>query len=246
MIYTYLMKIFRKIKGLIKTSIQKLFSPFGLTITSRSDFSRNGLKPALIDFLLLESSGILHIGGHSGQEASSYDRFGIPVLWIEANPNVYTQLVENISAYGHNSINALLSDTNDIETVFYLTSNNAESASIFPLADGHKWDGLGNTDQIVLSSKRLDSLLTAAEAKKFEFWFVDVQGAELQVLKGAGLLLPTSCRFLLVEVSQAKFYEGGSEWLTVRGYLRDMGFNNIWEPSTDHEEVLFVNSKHFK
>ena len=212
-------------------------------VITRSDNSKNGLKPFMLEFFMRECSGILHIGGHTGQEAKYYSTLQKPVIWIEGNPQVFEDLHRHVTKFHQVAIQALISDNAVSEIDFYLTSNNSESASIFPLSRNSSWDDLTNTGMIRLPVTRLDSLLATVETFACDFWVIDVQGAELQVIRSAGKYLTNYCKFILIEISTSEYYDGGAIWDDVREEMRRQGFLNLWSPNSTHEEVLFVNTK---
>ncbi len=39
--------------------------------------------------LMKRVSGILHVGAHTGQEAAFYSSYSLPVIWIEADPDIF-------------------------------------------------------------------------------------------------------------------------------------------------------------
>ena len=80
----------------------------------------------------------------------------------------------------------------------------------------------------------------------YPYWVVDVQGAELDVLKGSGSLLD-QCKFLELEVSTNEFYQGQPKFNEIQEWLRLQGFFAIWEPSENlqefenyHDNILFL------
>ena len=42
---------------------------------------------------LRKLSGVIHVGAHAGQERDLYAKYGLRVLWIEANPEIFARLV---------------------------------------------------------------------------------------------------------------------------------------------------------
>jgi FkbM family methyltransferase len=231
----------RKVKTLLKKLFLRVFGLMGVEILTSSDHSTNGLQPFVREFFLRQSHGILHIGAHEGQEAEVYNRLSKPVIWIEAIPLYFEKLRVNIGSF-HNqlALNALLDSKCQSSRDFFITSNNAESSSIYPLAGNDYWRGLENSEVCKLPSKRLDCIFSGFELREFDYWIVDVQGAELEVLKGAGDLL-NYCRYLQVEISQEKFYEGGAEFQELRAFLDSKSFIPMWLPSRPHEEIIFMN-----
>lgn len=190
--------------------------------------------------LLSESKGVLHIGAHEGQEAGVYGRFNLNVLWIEGDSSILPSLEKNILAFPRQrAINALLGDVSGREVDFYRSSNNGQSSSLFKF--GKDISHSVETEEIYrLKLQRLDELLSIDEAKKYDHWVIDVQGAELLVLKGAGSLL-NSCKWMSIEVSLAEIYSGGAKFQDLREYLSKFGLIPLWDPPQDfHGDVIFV------
>ena len=80
------------------------------------------------------------------------------------------------------------------------------------------------------------------DIKKFNHWIIDVQGAELDVLKGSINSLKL-CKSIVVEVSTEKFYENGSIFYDVKKLLNSLNFVNIKEPTRNHQDILFIKNK---
>ena len=234
-------------KRILNTVLKKLFlrvfGLMGVKILTRSDYSTNGLQPIVREFFLRQSHGILHIGAHEGQEAEIYNRLSKPVIWIEAIPLCFERLQENIKPFRNQiALNVLLDSQCHSSRDFFITSNNGESSSIYPLAGNDYWRGLENSEVCKLPSKRLDCISLHLEMRDFDYWIVDVQGAEIDVLVGAGSLL-SLCKYLQVEISQEEFYKGGAQFGDLRDFLETNFFFPLWLPTKPHEEVIFINTK---
>jgi hypothetical protein len=95
--------------------------------------------------------------------------------------------------------------------------------------------------KLSLDMVTLDSLLEKLniQAKDYNHWILDVQGAELLVLKGAKRSL-INCRSLQVEVSKVEFYEGGVLWEDLLFFLKEYSFFPTSCPQVDHTEILFL------
>ena len=238
------MTISQRFNSIIKNWLQRILSFFGIVILTKSDFSKNGLQPYLREFLMRECSGVMHIGAHYGQEASYYDRLNLAVLWIEADPNSFVKLEKNLENYPNQiSRNVLVTSACSQKSEFYIASNDGESSSIFPIAGNKYWQGLENVGVIYLPAMKLDCAILNLEMEKYNYWVIDVQGAELEVLKGSKESL-RFCRYLNLEVSQEIFYTGGARYGELKQFLENYGFFPIWNPSGVHEEVVFLNSRY--
>lgn len=212
------------------------------------------MNPSMCEILLQQSlqrsKGVLHLGAHLGQEAGLYAQHGKPVIWVEALPAIHARLATQVESLpGQRAFCALLGERDGEQRTFYI-SNNAEgvSSSLFPFGqygNGEKslWPelGLAMVDSISLRTSRLDSLLATEclDVSAYDHWVVDLQGAELLALKGAGALLQ-HCRSLCIEVSTVEVYAGGVLWPELLAWLSNAGFTALWHPQVPHENVLFI------
>lgn len=196
------------------------------------------------------ANGIFHVGAHRGQEAAVYDRIRKPVLWVEAIPEIADSLEESVGAlYRQFVVCACLSSRDGSEVQFHIASNDGQSSSLYPFKGGRSGPGALWPDQdLHMSSTRtlvtrtVDSILTEANLglANLDHWIVDVQGAELDVLRGATRSM-ARCRSMLVETSSLNIYDGGAHFDEVCGFLKGQGFTNLWEAS-GHMDVLFVRT----
>jgi hypothetical protein len=91
--------------------------------------------------------------------------------------------------------------------------------------------------------RRLDSMPEVDRIKKLRHWVIDVQGAEIAVLSGAGSLI-NHCNSILIEVKRTSTYKGGSTWNEVVHFLKHRGFIYLWEVNEEDEDnVLFIRVK---
>lgn len=218
--------------------LKKIFATFGFDIR-RTGVSGLGDTTSFREQIYESTKGVLHIGGHRGQEATTYARAKANVLWFEALDTVYSDLKRILRDFPEQeAVNALLG--NEEKTVtFHIASNDGMSSSIYPFAE-HNGFGLSMTESVQLKMKRLDTLLTLEQAANYPHWVIDVQGAELSVLEGAGRLLD-SCQSIDVEVSTFEVYEGGVNFIQLDKFLRSEGFLPLWQPmGRTHENLIYV------
>lgn len=221
----------------------RFLTKFGIFIYGEEITPATTLLRRIEDSLIKRAGGILHIGAHFGQEAKRYSELDVPVLWIEANPKTYKSLLDNISHFENQSArNFLLGDCEGAEVTFHLTSNDSASSSVLePKAETSQHFHL--VGDLLLTMHRLDAVLSEKEASQFAHWVIDVQGAELLVLKGAGNLID-HCQSLLVEVKRESFYYSGVSFNTIKTFLNMKGFINLWEVDSNAEEnILFIRTQ---
>lgn len=207
-------------------------------------------RQKILDEKLSLSTGVLHLGAHLGQEAQTYANWNLPVIWVEAIPSVCTELAKRVSKFSNQkAFCALLDSINGLQRTFNISNNTGGvSSSIFAFdeyANGEKslWPELNleMVDHVILPSTKLDTLLdaNAVEKANYDFWVIDLQGAELLALAGAEESIQHS-KSLYVEVSTVAVYDGGAQWLDLKNHLNQKGFYPCWLPELEHDDVLFV------
>lgn len=152
-------------------------------------------------------TGILHCGAHLAEEAELYASAGHDkVLWVEGNDDLIYQLVENLAKYpGQTMQHAMLWESCG-EVDFHVTSN-SQSSSIFPLGThAVRYPGITVERTQKYVTNTLDWLLGDGR-RHLNFWNLDLQGVELQVLRGAGDALGY-CDYLYTEVNFEEVHKG--------------------------------------
>lgn len=208
-------------------------------------------RGALIDEQQRSAAGVLHLGAHTGQERDSYAHKRLPVVWVEAHPVIYRRLQSNIEAFSEQrALCGLLADVDGRKVDFGRSANvDGESSSIYRFGTkAHAlWpdQDLEMIERLPLRTITLDSLLAehGIAAAGYDFWVMDLQGAELLALRGAQESL-RACRALLVEVSTVEVYRGGAQWPELRDHLQERGFAPAWAPDRPHDDILFLPERH--
>jgi len=195
-----------------------------------------------------DSSGILHLGAHRGLEAEVYNWFGKNVIWIEALPKTYKQLLENLYPYKNQlAFQALLTDKDDENINFYISNYDAACSSIYNftknIKDSEVWSDRDHqmVDALQLKSNKLDTIFAKnkIDPKDYDHWIMDLQGAELLALKGAEKSL-TSCKSIYIEVSTKQFYKDAVVWNELKTWLAFKNFYPTKNPEKDEEDILFI------
>lgn len=172
--------------------------------------------------------GILHVGANTGQEADAYHKHVNKVVWIEALPDVFGQLLSNVSRYGDICINACVHEEDNKEVIFFESNNEAQSSSLLELGT-HKaaHPEVHYVKEHKMFTKRLDTILDTVEifdiGLGLDFLAMDIQGAELLALKGLGSRL-NQFKYVYLEVNTQEVYKGCALLPEVDKYLRSFGF----------------------
>jgi FkbM family methyltransferase len=178
-------------------------------------------------------STVVHVGAHAGEEVDSYRAHGAErVVLVEANPATCDDLRERFDGTADvDVLHAAVTD-HDGEARLLLHTNargGTESASLLPLRElGRIVPTLETPATVDVQARTLDSLLAGAsvDPRDVGLLVLDVQGAELRVLRGAPRAL-TGARAVLTEVALIDLYEGAALEADVVRELERAGFDPI-------------------
>jgi FkbM family methyltransferase len=158
----------------------------------------------------LHITGIIHVGAHHCEELGIYNKMGIPIdkiIWFEADDQLVTLCKKsnpNLRIYS-----CVAAEVDNRSCTFGVSSNTGASSSILPLGiHAHDYPEIKYVEQRTLQTTRLDTFFSIYGInEKFNFLTIDVQGAELLVLKGMGRLLEM-IDYLYLEVNNVEMYKG--------------------------------------
>lgn len=170
-------------------------------------------------------NGIVHIGAHYGEEIVEYVNNGIQnIVLFEPlldNFNVLKQRVQNLNANIQGHQIALGSEKKT--AVMNLSSNNLESSSLLKPKlhlEHHahvKFEGTEEVEVDILDNYDLGSI---------NFINMDVQGYELEVLKGAVKTL-NQIDYVYCEVNRGEVYENNAMIGEIDEYLGKYKFERV-------------------
>lgn len=175
----------------------------------------------------LAITGILHVGAHIGEEASTYQACGIhKVLWIEGNPELIPELEANVFSYGHKVVQALITDEDDNEITFNVT-NNFMSSSIYEFGTHSVVSPeVHYTHTLTLPTSTLDTLSQHHDMTDMNFLNMDLQGAELAALNGGEKLL-AQIDYIYTEVNVDELYKDCTRLPALDAWLKRQMFYRI-------------------
>lgn len=156
-------------------------------------------------------NGVIHIGGHKGEEVKNYLESGIEnIILIEANPELYIDLTRNFTNTNVSSFNYAICDKDQIVDFYIHKSNSGlESSSILKM---DKFDkivtSLYTSEAIQVQGLTLDSFCVREKInlEKYNFLVCDIQGADYFAIKGAKNVI-SNFDVVLVEIQCIPLYE---------------------------------------
>jgi FkbM family methyltransferase len=180
-----------------------------------------------------ELGTVVHIGAHTGEEVDAYRAHGAArIVLVEANPDTAMALVERFHGVSDiEVVHAAVTDHEGREQLLLHTNarGGTESASLLAMRRlGEIVPTLRTERAVDVPATTLDALLERLDIAPAAVGLlvIDVQGAELHVLRGAARSLPRVAA-LLVEVALIDLYAGAAletevEELVLGGGLRPL------------------------
>ncbi len=159
---------------------------------------------------------ILDIGAHLGNWAARMKRVfpDSEILSLEGNPNCAPEL----RSKNPNSLIVLLGEKEGTKDFYLPADENTPEGGSFYKENTHYYN---NYKTISLPICTLDSITAN---KGFDFIKIDVQGAELDIIKG-GLKTILDSSFLQLEVSFLNCNQGAPLASEIISYLHSLGFS---------------------
>lgn len=181
-------------------------------------------------------NGALHIGAYECEELPFY-KYCLnieenDIIWIEANKD---KVEENIKNGKINIYNALITDKDNENTKFNI-SNNGQSSSILEL-ETHKieYPKISYISDTIINSITIDSFYKKnnLNPEKYNFWNLDIQGAELLALKGAVNSIKYA-KALYLEVNEKELYKNCAFINEIDDFLKAYNFKRVITYITKH------------
>lgn len=180
----------------------------------------------LQEFFNTHLKGAIHIGAHHGQEKEWYTKNNIsPIIWIDANIEYYDILKKNV---GDDMI--IISGVgNEDKICDFNLSNNGQSSSFLELGTHiQKYPDVFYVDKVKVEMKRMKTLINENNIiiDDFNFLNLDVQGFELQVIKGFDDLI-SKFDYIYSEVNTNFLYKNCSLINEIDEYLGMYNFKRV-------------------
>ncbi len=177
----------------------------------------------------LAPRGVIHVGAHAGEEVASYLALGFErVLLIEAHPALAADLVDRFKSEPRVAVVARAVTDSEGTIDLHLTSSTVSSSILSIKHHADVFPEISETGRVTVPAQTLDGLLAERHdaVDAFNIVVLDIQGAELLALRGAGALLP-HLDGLLVEVNFAEMYEGCAQIEDIDDHLVALGFARV-------------------
>jgi len=189
-----------------------------------------------VDFNKQKFNTVLHIGANKGQEINEYTECGVKkVIWVEALEELMRPLEINTknSPIEQQYKCQVLSDIDDEEVVFNIADNEGQSSSMLSFGTHKDYAPFVKMiDQKVLKTKKFSTFAKQENLNLSEIEFInlDVQGAELKVLKGFDDIFENfrNIKGIFCEVNFEEVYIGCPIISEIDNFLLKFNFNRVF------------------
>ena len=209
---------------------------------------------------------IFDIGACEGEDSIRYSRLFTngKVYAFEPLPKNIELAKQNIEAYKATNVTLVPLAFSDKKgtAVFHVSSGTPEgqppgedwdygnkSSSLLPpdkLLSVHKW--LKFNEQLEVAADTITNFCTTHHIQTIDFMHMDVQGAELMVLNGAGNLI-SNIKAIWMEVGDISFYKNQPLRTDVEAFMHNHGFflfKNSINPIDKAGDQLYLNTKYYR
>jgi mRNA interferase RelE/StbE len=218
-------------------AIKDHFAEHGITAEFPIDVLPDLLPPGPV---------ILDAGAHNGSHTAKFAQTfpAGTILAFEPHPDLFSSL-RQVSDRHPNVVAECLAIAETAGMLdFHISSGTSDAASSLLKPKEIRQFHPGNRfEQIItVQAVRLDDYLKDKRIDRVDFFWLDLQGVELPVLRTMGDSLAKTTA-LWVEVSIREVYEGVTLYGDLRAFLDQAGFSVQFEqlPWPDAGNVLFVN-----
>jgi FkbM family methyltransferase len=200
--------------------------------------------PDLVSDFGLDIRGVVHIGGHHGQEYVYYKNLGLPnIIFVEPQPNCFNILSENVGGECL-LFNVALGNFTGKTDMFTEEANQGQSSSLLhPHKHVVQYPNIVFNGKIKVDITKLD--LLPFDRALYNFINIDVQGYELEVFRGGVDTLKT-VDYIYSEVNRDELYLGCARVEHLDNFLSGYGFERVdtWWDGITWGDALYVKGGH--
>ena len=189
--------------------------------------------------------GVLHVGGHFGEEYPIYRRAGAEqIIFFEPMPEYFAELKRRLGSHKDVVlVNKALGSSREIREM-HINKGSGESTSFMKptsLYDGYFQEKTVRFEIVTLD----DFMSTRSDLAQFNLLVTDTQGFDLEVLKGAKSTLE-AVDYVYTEVSRGH-YCGEPTIGEIDEFLAELGFRRAeismygnWKGGDEWGDVFYV------
>lgn len=195
----------------------------------------------------VNSKGLVHLGAHLAEERAKYLSVDWgPRLWVEALPDVYSQLKERLRGFDQDqTLQGVVTAEAGVTVDFYRIAENVSSSTYQLAENGHPFSSAETVEKLSLISITLKDVINYFEAVygiSPDVLVLDIQGGELDALRGGSSIL-SKFDCIISEISYREIYKGAPLAAELINFLNTLGFILVDEflvSNTGHGDAVFL------
>jgi FkbM family methyltransferase len=192
----------------------------------------------------IQPKGVLHVGAHLAEESEDYAQHNWgKTIWIEAQTNLVDQLRKKLDPQFNQVINATVWSEPGITLQFNVSSSSQSSSLLNFGTHKNDYPDIFVTKSYSVTTSTLDEILDSDS--EFDFVNLDVQGVELEALKGLGARFD-NVKWIYSEVNKKEVYENCSDVKEIDRYLQERGFRRVatrWMKGQGWGDALYIRKE---
>mgnify|MGYP001301683547 CR=1 FL=1 len=173
--------------------------------------------------------GIIHIGAHELEEMKDYLKKGINrIIWVEANPEKYKYIEKKIQKFNLMDLAKIAAGSKERNTKLNI-ANNGQSSSILEFGTHAKsYPNIYYTSQISVPEMPIDKWIdiNIKDRKNYNFINIDIQGYELEALKGMRKQIKFA-DYIYLEVNFKEVYKNCCNLEKIDDFLKKFNFHRV-------------------
>lgn len=174
-------------------------------------------------------TGVLHVGAHRAEEFDDYRSAGFgKTTWVEAQAELIPVIRDRVSPSDDLVLQGVVWSVTGEKQQFQVASNGQSSSLYSMMKHSDYYPGITEVRSVEVTTVRLDALIPSGT--HFDFVNLDIQGAELEALKGLGEMI-RSVHWIYSEVNREMLYDGIPMVSELDDYLGTLGFRRrvtVW------------------
>ncbi|MEH0002462.1 MAG: FkbM family methyltransferase [Holosporaceae bacterium] len=173
------------------------------------------------------TKGMIHLGAHQAEELYLYQEKGFKhILWVEANPTHKDALLRHTQNHQGSRVAIFAASDGAGEAVLHVPVAKTSRASLLrPKNLTKAFEGMEEQQKLPVIKKSLDSFLSEMSDKPaYNVMLLDIQGAELDALKGSINTLQSIDVVLTEFCWNTSYYEGNCSLDALDAFLKEQGF----------------------
>lgn len=191
----------------------------------------------------METNGAIVVGAHYGNENKELEDFKNKIFF-EPQPDAFEILKKNIIDKNSMLVNKAVGNVVGKIKMNVEKINRGQSSSILkPYKHLYQYPWITFDEEIEVDIIRLNNY--PVDRKNYNFMLIDVQGYELEVLKGASELLRDNIDYIITEVNRDELYENCSKVEDLDNFLSNYNFIRVetdWGGDT-WGDALYIKDK---